>query len=109
MFRSLNLHTLKKIGCLLLLSLFTAQSITYYWAVDGERETRELYDPVDAESEKEETKNEKEKDHKLKEDLYALQSAAASGSVNFLPPIDLQSLSDPEITTPPPQPILPLS
>ena len=90
----------------MLLSLFAAQSITCYWAIDAERKGHELCDPVDAESEKEETKSEKEKDHKLREDLYAMKFTASGSSINYLPPIDLQSTGHPEITTPPPESIL---
>lgn len=103
---SLKFNILKKIGCFLLLGLFTAQSVTYYWPMLAERDRLELCDPMDSESEKEETKSEKEKDNKLRMDPYLMKFVAAISSMNFLPPIDLQSSSNPETTTPPPEPML---
>ena len=82
-----------------------ANAATYcQWMVDSESQLIELCTTDDSESEKEESQE--EKNDKLTIDMHDMRLNNPHNILVLLHSEDLYSLHEPEVTTPPPEPVL---
>jgi len=98
----------KAIIYLLVIGQLWANAATFcQWMVDPDSELIELCNTDDAESEKEESKE--EKNDKLTIDMYDMRLDNPQNELSVLHSKDLLSLHDPDVTTPPPESVPVLS
>gem|GEM_PF-2026008 len=98
----------KAIIYLLVLGQLWANAATYcQWMMDSESELIELCNTDDSESEKEESKE--EKDDKLTLELHDMRLDIAQNKIVVFRSEYLFSLHDPDVTTPPPESVLVIS